>query len=299
LTAVTLTDGSSATLTDVARTHRERWIAARCGDRAVLRLDREREPHRVLRSAVADGEPGVAAWLNGMPATGPRAELADELTSAVRRGWAVALAIPASGAELPPTPVPASEEPEAVAAALAERLGGAEVVPQRLAEMSIITSEAGPLTASLEELDPLPADVHAWLVLAGLPKKGSGTFALSAGTLHRTYLLWLDAANAELRRANVRLAREQLGKYDAAAASVVHRIALAEEAATRAAAERDAALERVATEHSAAMRYYEITQAKLHEPHFRIAEGIVRRARRVPGARRVGTTVARRILPPR
>jgi hypothetical protein len=306
LTGVTLTDASPATLVDAARAHRERWIAARCGDRAVLRLDCEPEPPRAVHRAVADAAPGVVAWLDGMTTAGPGAALADELVTAVRRGWGVALAIPACGAEPPTTPVPAPEEPEAIAAALAERLGNAEVIPQRLAEASIITSEPGPLTGSLDDLDPAPSDVHAWLVLAGLPEVASGTFALSAGTLHRTYLLWLDAANAELRRANVRLAREHLGQYDAAAASTVHRIALAEETAARAEAERDAALERLAAERSAAAaersaaaKYYEITQAKWREPHLRIAEGIVRRARRVPGASRAGGAVARRMLPPR
>ena len=290
----------AVTLADVAAAHRERWVEARCGERAVVRLDSRPDPLETLRGALAGEPAGVIAWLDGVPKAGPDRALLDELVAAARRGWGIAVAVPGAGTELPPDPVAAAEQPAAVAAALAQALGDAEVVPQRLAEASIIATAAGPLAGELQDAETDVADVHAWLVLAGLDVAGSSALALSAGTLHRTYLLWLEASNAELNRANVRLARDRIGSYDTAAASLVNRVTLAQDAQRRAEDERDAAIERLELEKQVAARnhgYFEDARAKLAEPHHRIAEGFVRRARRVPGAKLLGGTIARRTLP--
>ena len=296
---------SAATLGDLARDHRRRWILARCGDRELLWLDDEADRLGAVRRAREAGSPGAIVWSAGVPAGGPEPELRDELVAASGRGWGVVLVVPGLAPELPGRPQPAAEEPERVAAALAAAFDRAELVPQRLAEASVIAAAAGPVSGSLDDAETTAADVHAWLVVAGLPDAGSDPVALAAGTLHRTYLLWLENANAELSRANVRLAREHLSVQDTAAASVVNRIHRAEEARRRAEAaqhlaeaERDHAAALLEIEKEVAVRnhgYFEDARDKLAEPHHRIAEGIVRRARRVPGADRVGNRIARRL----
>ena len=298
---MTRVEGSPVTLAGVALAHRERWVAARCGERAVVRLEHVADRLAAVRRAVAEDDgAGAITWLDGVPAAGPDDQLREQLATAARRGWGIALAIPGAAIEPPAAPVAAAAEPAAVAAALAAAFDSAEIVPQRLAEASIIAAEPGPLAGDWDDAEPAAADVHAWLVLAGLPAAGADTVALSAGSLHRTYLVALEAANAELRRANVRLARERLGTFDTAAASVVNRVVLAEDAMRRAEEARDAAVERLELEKEVAARnhgYFEAARDQLAEPQHRIAAGIVRRARHVPGARRLGAAVARRALP--
>jgi hypothetical protein len=279
---------ASAPLADVARTHRDRWIAARCGDRPIVRLEAARDVAAAVRGALDAAEPG-ALVLDGLPPDGLGADAIDGLAAAVERGWGVVVAVHSAGDALPAAP---SEEPEAVAAALAGRLPGAAVVPQRLAEVSIIADAGAPLTARLDGVEPEAVDVEAWLVVAGLAEPAAAEpLAVAIGTVQRAYARWLDAANAALHQANVRLAREKLGAYDAAAASTARRIVAAEE-------ERDAAREEMLKVRDEAVQYFQITQAKLNLPHYRIAEGIAQRAGRVPGARRVGKAVVRRMLPP-
>jgi hypothetical protein len=279
---------ASEPLSDVARSHRERWIAARCGDRTVMRLDGEPDLPAALRRAADADQPG-ALVLDGLPDGALLSEVADGLAAAVQRGWGVAIAVHGTGDALPPSP---ADDPEAVARALAERLPGAELIPQRLAEASIIADGAEPLSATLDGLEPDPADVEAWLVVAGLPASGQAEpLALALGSVHRAYARWLDAANAALRRANVRMARERLGTHDAAAATIARRV-------TAAQAERDEAREELLKVRNEAMQYFQITQRKLNLPHYRVAEGVARRAGRIPGARLIGKAVTRRTLPP-
>jgi hypothetical protein len=276
-------------LGDVARAHRVRWVAARCGDRTMVRLDGVPDVVSELRRALDGDERGALVALDGLRESELVPDLADDLAEAVRRGWAVVIAVRGEADELPAAP---ADEPGTVAARLAGRIGGAVVIPQRLAQLSIIGAQPGPRTVTLDGVDPAPADVDAWLVVAGLPAgDGPEPIAVALGSLHRAYARWLDAANAALRRANVRMARERLGTHDAAAASTARRIATAE-------SERDAARAELGQVRNEAMQYFQITQRKLNEPHYRIAEGIVRRAGRIPGARRVGNAVSRRMLPP-
>jgi hypothetical protein len=279
---------AAAPLADVARSHRERWIAARCGDREIVRLDGGGNLLADVRAATERDAPG-ALVLEGLPEGGLDRAVVDALSGAAERGWGVVVAVPGGGDVVPTAP---TAEPEAVAAALAARLPGGAVIPQRLAEVSIISDGAGPLTAPLDGLDADAADVETWLVVGGLAEPDADEpIAVAIGTVHRAYARWLDAANAALRRANVRMARERLGTHDAAAATTARRIRDAE-------AERDAARDELNVVRNDAMQYFQITQRKLNLPHYRIAEGIAQRAGRVPGARRVGKAVVRRVLPP-
>jgi hypothetical protein len=274
-------------LADVARAHRARWMEARCGDRAVVRLDGAPDPLAALRDA-----PSPAAFvLDGLPDGGLADAAVDALAAAVERGDGVVLAVHGLGDALPASP---AEEPEAVAARLAERIPGAVVIPQRLAELSIIAAGDAPVRVELDAEPPAPADVEAWLVVAGLPDAvpEPEPVAVAHSSIHRAYVRWLDAANATLRRANARMARERLGAHDAAAAKTARRIVMAER-------EREELREELGRVRNDAMQYFQITQAKLHEPHYRIAEGIVRRAGKVPGLRRVGKAVVYRLMPAR
>ena len=274
----------AAPLADVARSHRERWIAARAGDRAIVALDPGGDLLAQLREL--DATPG-ALVLDGVPEDGLPADVVDALVGAAERGWGVVVAVPGAGDVIPTAP---TDEPEDVAATLAARIPGATVTPQRLAEVSIIGD--APLTATLDGAGSDPADVEAWLVVAGLDAADRAEpIAVAIGTVHRAYARWLDAANAALRRANVRMARERLGTHDAAAATTARRILAAEQ-------ERDAALDELNVVRNDAVQYFQITQRKLNLPHYRIAEGIAQRAGRVPGARRVGSLMARKMLPP-
>jgi hypothetical protein len=274
---------------DVAAAHRERWIAARCVDRAVVRLDGAPDLLGALRAAVDAAEPG-ALVLDGLPDAGLPAGAAEALAAAVQRGWGAVIAVHGSGDALPAGP---TDDPEAVAARLADALPGATVIPQQLAEVSIIAGD-GPLTATLERPEPDPADVEAWIVVAGLPAEGEGAapMALALRTVHRAYARWLDAANAALREANVRMARERLGTHDAAAATIARKV-------TAVQAERDEIHEELLVVRNDAMQYFQITQRKLNLPHYRVAEGIAQRAGRIPGAHFVGRLITRRMqLPP-
>ncbi len=279
----------SQPLRDVASSHRERWIAARCGDRAVLRLDGEPDLRAALQQA-ADRDEAGALVLDGLPDGRLAPDVADALARAVHRGWAAVIAVHGIGDAVPASP---SDDPEAVATRLAGALPGATVIPQRLAEVSIITAADGPLSTTLDPIEPDPADVEAWLVVAGLPAPdGAEPVAVALGTVHRAYARWLDAANAALRRANVRMARDRLGTHDAAAATIARRV-------TAAQVERDEAREELLKVRNEAMQYFQITQHKLNLPHYRVADGLAQRAGRIPGARLVGRAVTRRMqLPP-
>lgn len=57
-----------------------------------------------------------------------------------------------------------------------------------------------------------------------LPRAGSARAQLELAPVHNRYMKNLEAANAELRRANARLGREWLGKADSAAASLLAKL---------------------------------------------------------------------------
>ena len=95
----------------------------------------------------------------------------------------------------------------------------------------------------------------------------------------------LEQALAALQEANTRLAREQLGRHDAAAATVVGRL----EQRTQAAEEQSREWERrFQYEQALALQHHQWMKAlesKLNAPHHRVAEKLYQVLLRVPGLR--------------
>lgn len=114
--------------------------------------------------------------------------------------------------------------------AAADRLGGATIVEQCLAEASLLmpSSPAGELELQ-GRLAPRDADeapwANHWLLLVNADERAvegaRARLGLAARAYHNAYMRELEEANAELRRANARLTREWLGVHDAAAASLL------------------------------------------------------------------------------
>jgi 2-polyprenyl-3-methyl-5-hydroxy-6-metoxy-1,4-benzoquinol methylase len=119
------------------------------------------------------------------------------------------------------------EEMEAVAKRL-----GATVVDQHLGEASLIRLPGEPGGALQGRLvqrdDDEPAWANHWLLVAGADpadlERATAVIGLAAAPFHNRYMRQLEAANAELLRANRRMGRAWLGIHDAAAAVVVRRL---------------------------------------------------------------------------
>jgi hypothetical protein len=177
----------------------------------------------------------------------------------------------------------------ATAAAVAERIGATVAASQSLVHGSII---AGPGTAP-PAVAPDSAGVYPWRVLltanvdeADLARAASARLALSLESLHSEQLERLEAAYWSLRRANARLSRENLGRHDAAAATVASRLGREHEATTR----------QLQIEIEVGRRndeYFQAARAKLNEPHHRAAEKLLELVRRLPGAQ----ALSRKALP--
>ena len=215
--------------------------------------------------------------------------------------------------------------------AAAERLGRALLLEQRLAEASVIRqSPAGGLAAGSGDGDgdgdghagtldteASGADLHGqligdddldgdatwanhWLLLTNVDSaevaRARLRLAFAAQPNHSAYMRILEGANAELRRANARLAREQLGRHDAAAAVVVRRL---QERA-------DAEEERADSAEAEARKWKDIADAndwgrrqaegRLNAGAHRLVEATTRRLATAPaaGPLRVAYRVARR-----
>lgn len=187
---------------DLPREHRAAWAAAACGDDAID-LSFESDPVAALRDARA------AIWLEGYePAA--RGALAD----AADRGAKLVVVLPAAGGE---------------AAGLATAIGGT-IVPQALLGGSLI-GEVAELRVEVDDAPPI------WqLVCANVDVAATARATGAAGTALSAHVARLEQALEALQEANVRLAREQLGRHDAAAGTVVGRLeqrALAAEAEAR------------------------------------------------------------------
>ena len=134
--------------------------------------------------------------------------------------------------------------------ALAERLGGAAVLHQFLAEGSLIQGarpEALDTESLLSERGE-PEYANHFVVCANLEDRLESSFPaarmqLATAPFYNRYIIGLDRGNRELWRENARLARERLGKSDSAAATALFR--LQRELRTRAerAEERNLSLE--------------------------------------------------------
>ena len=271
----------------IARRQRAEWGEAIGDGRRALAIDGSGEDALQALAAALDGEPQWEAvvWLEGIETTHALPEAVGTLAKAARRGLGVALVVPNT------RHMDHGRFRNAIgldeARSIAERLGGEIVATQHLAEGALLErageADGAPAVRIHRDLLADPEDAFAWLVAAGLPGAGADAVAASVtfAPVHRAFIGHLERANAELRRANVRLAREKLGVHDAAAAAFVARY-------ERLQRELEATKKQLAIEIEVGRRndeYFQAARAKLDEPQHRAAEGIYRRLARIPGVK--------------
>lgn len=105
----------------------------------------------------------------------------------------------------------------------------------------------------------------------------------------------LRATNAELRRANARLARERLGRHDSAAASVLSRLERrlgdAEAEVKRLEARLETEMEVAARNHA----MFERARDQLQAPRYVVMDRIRARLLTIPGLQRLTRAITRRL----
>jgi hypothetical protein len=241
---------------DLLFEHRLAWATAVLGDDAVD-LGAADDPRAALAPAAA------ALWLDGYePST------LDDLRAAARRGTRLVVAVPAR-----------SEAAEQLASAFDH----ATVIPQLPAFASLIGTVA---TATVNVDAAGSPDRAAWLlVTANLDAAPSTQLEVAVDGQLAQQLERLDEALAALQEANVRLAREHLGRHDAAAGSIVSRL---ERRAQLAEQDAEHWKGRFEFEQELAMRHHEWfidAKERMNQPQYRAADRIVHALRRIPGAR--------------
>jgi hypothetical protein len=168
--------------------HRAEWVASLAGERPVTTLDG------------ADDGQGALVWLDAYPDGAERQAVEAALRELAASGRAVVVGLQADAGGA------AAREAERLAAEL-----GGVTVAQHLAAGSLITGEDG-----------AAGDVVHYLVCANVaPAGASGSTDAEVVPLMRGYVSFLEEANRSLSEANARLARENLGVHDSAAAAVV------------------------------------------------------------------------------
>lgn len=237
---------------DLMYEHRARWAAAVLGDGAVD-LRAADDPVAALADATA------AVWLDGyVPAA------REALVTAARRGARLIVAVPAG-----------SDDGDDLPRALPE----STVVPQAVASGSLIGSGSDARVDVHEAASPERA---SWLLVCANvePEATDVRLDVAVSAELATRLGRLEEALEALREANVRLAREKVGRYDAAAGAITGR------------AEREAAYlkERFEFEQQLAQRHHDwfkAAEARLEQPHHRFADRVYNALRRVPGLKRL------------
>lgn len=208
--------------------------------------------------AIVPGRSAVI-WL-GAPGAESEEPLLEVLAAAATAGSPVLIVVTAD----------ADADPSQAAARLAAALPGARVLEQRATEVAVI-AEAGAAGPPVE-LPAAGALVTGYLVCC-VPEDAAPAFAALiepvATGVREEQLRAQERAVEELRTANVRLAREHLGRYDSAAASIVHRL---EERYER---EREIAIEND--------RLYQDARRRLAQPHHVAADKLVGLIKRIPG----------------
>ncbi|MDQ3851182.1 MAG: hypothetical protein M3296_11285, partial [Actinomycetota bacterium] len=255
------------TLADRMRHQRDAFAAALCRGLAVAAVGDEVGPE--LQRAAADvrrvglqevGDADAVVCLDGAAVHADGA--LDAIVALASDGARVILAL------CPPEPL--------IDEALA-RLPRALAIPQHAVEATWLGDgprETIALTVPRRQLD----DALRIVIAAGFDE---GALAATAGgvdvagdALHGVHLRALEAANAELRRANARLASEHLGIQDAAAARMVSALEAAERLASEwqvEAANNDARLQHA--------------RLLLQTPRHRAADALHYRLDTIPGAR--------------
>jgi hypothetical protein len=245
------------TIDELMYEHRVTWAAAVVGE-GVLDLEAVDDPSAALDEAPA------AVWLDGYS---PAAR--DALVRAAERGAQLVVAVPAS--------TDTGED-------LARALPGATVVPQVPAGGSLIgAAQAGEVRLN----EPGAREYAVWLLVCANVdvEEASARLGVAAGAQLAAQLARLSEAVEALREANVRLAREHLGRHDAAAGAVIGR---AERHAQHWREQAEQWRARFEFEQELAIRHHEWFEAarnRLEEPHHRAAERVVAFARRIPGLR--------------
>jgi hypothetical protein len=190
------TSPAAPTWADVLARHRRDWVVAAAGGREVVDLDSERDPAASIAKASTDT---AVLWIESF-SSHPDGALRTELSSAVARGVPVVAGFGGG------------DKQWREAQRLRDQLGGAVLVVQQLAAGSLIGAHARPSDA---------AHVLVCANLEALSANGAAAeLDASAVPLLSGYVGYLEQSNRALREANVRLAREQLGVHDAAAAAV-------------------------------------------------------------------------------
>jgi hypothetical protein len=255
-----------ATPEGVARSQLEAWAEALLGSRRVLALDGPIGAD-ALRSTLEAEAWDAVRWLDA-----PAEDLpVDALRGAGRAGLRVLLAV--RGLD------------RRQGAALAERLGGVVAGAQVLVQGSMIATIGGepPAAVELDSGSVHDGAVHRLLFAVNVDEEAASRAAdtlaqVVVESAFTTQLARLEAAYWELRRANARLTRENLGRHDAAAASVVGRLST-ELRETRRQLEIEIEVARRNDE------YFQAARAKLDEPHHRAAERLHQMIGVLPGGR--------------
>jgi hypothetical protein len=231
---------------DLLARHRGAWIEAAVGGRDVVDLATAEDPAGELAAASRDA---AIVWIDGFEAP-VAAELREDLRSAVRAGAPVIVGLPPD------------EAGARAAQELCEGLGAATILGQELAAGSLITAE--------------PRDPVLLLVCANVVPEPTAQLDAQAAPLLSDQLARLERANRSLREANVRLAREQLGLHDAAAAAVAARRIELEDRVQE-------LEEELARKTNEAAHYYRLHIGALQAPRYRAVDKLRDIAFKVPG----------------
>jgi hypothetical protein len=256
---------------DVTRRHVAAWAEPLLSGRQTLVLSEDSDDAVVLAQLADPGQWEAVSWLDAPRSGLPLHLLATAADAGVR------LVLGVRGLD------------PATAKRVAERLGGRVVGRQAMVQASLISGAA-------EQSDPdvsLAGDTggaHRTLIVANVGEEEAeraldAVAGLHAEPIDAAYIDRLETAYRAMRRANARLTRENLGRHDAAAASVIGRLTT----------ELEKAEYRLGIEIEVARRndeYFQSARSKLGEPHHRAAERLVQALGRIPA----GQAVTRRLL---
>lgn len=165
------------------------------------------------------------------------------------------------------------------------------VLEQRLAEASVIAPTGGAerVTGRIEPARDDAEWANHWIVAVNVPeaelREASARITFAAAPQASAYMRSLEEVNAELLRANARIARTWLGIHDASAASVIKRLD-----ENTAAAEK---WEEIAAHNDWAR---ELLDRRLQTPHHRVADLAYGLVYRLPG-RSTARKLRRRLRP--
>jgi FkbM family methyltransferase len=285
---------AQVTLAETLRRQRDTLAAELCAGLHVLVVGHE--PGPALDDAAASVRRIVPAELSDQAQTSEaivcleglgreaRAHVVGALCEAASAGTRVLVALPAR-----PEPPEGGRAPSAdLVALLLRSVEGAVVVQQHALEVAWL-GDGSAAMAEIQTPEFDAADAAMLVVVAGFAADNvaaaSGRAEPAADAVHALHLAALEAANAQLRRANARLASERLGTQDSAAASrLVGRAQL--EAELVRAGDRIAGLERLVAGWEEEARkndsYFQAARRQLQTRRHRYVEAVHHRARSLP-----------------